>query len=192
MLLHAMATLLDLEKDIRVVGKATDGEEALRLTEQLHPDLCVVDIEMPKISGLEVAERLNGKNHPSRVVVVTTFARPGYLQRALLAGVRGYVLKDMPISELANLLRKVYHGERVVSPELAISSLADPVNPLKEREQEILQYIAEGLSTSQIARKMFLSEGTVRNYISDLLSKLGAKNRMEAVAIAKEKGWIYL
>lgn len=189
MLRGAMSTLLSMEEDIEVVGQAGDGEEALRLILSLAPDLCVMDIEMPVLSGLDVAERLKAEGSRCRVVIVTTFARTGYFQRAIRAGVQGYLLKDAPVSELAGALRTIHAGGRVISPELAYS-MWEQENPLTEREQAILRHLAKGSTVGEISGALFLSPGTVRNYISEIMQKLEAKNRIDAVTIAQNKGWI--
>jgi two-component system response regulator DesR len=185
----ALAALLNLEEDIEVVAEAEHGGQVIPLLQLHKPDLCIMDIEMPVLSGLDVAEQIKKQKFHCKVVILTTFARPGYLQRALRAGVHAYLLKDTPVNELADALRRVNRGERVISPELAISAW-DEENPLNEREQQLLKFIANGATTSEIAHKMFITEATVRNYISEILHKLEAKNRMEAVRIAREKGWI--
>lgn len=185
----ALAALLNLEGDFEVIGEAGNGEAALKMIHELKPDLAVLDIEMPKLSGLDVAEELKKENFQCKVVILTTFARSGYLQRSLKAGVKGYLVKDAPVEELAVALRKVYAGERVISPELALAAWEEE-NPLTEREREILSLSAKGLSSHEIAKRLFLSEGTVRNYLSIAIQKVGAKNRMEAVHISREKGWI--
>jgi two-component system response regulator DesR len=185
----ALAALLNLEDDIEVIGEAANGKAAWDMVQRLAPDICILDIEMPEMSGLEVAEKIKEHAFPCHVIILTTFARPGYLQRAIKSGAKGYLLKDSPVEELAKAIRQVNQGGRVVSPELILSAF-DDANPLTEREQEVLRHAAEGMPTADIARRMFLSEGTVRNYMSDILQKIGAKNRMEAVRIASEKGWI--
>jgi two-component system, NarL family, response regulator DesR len=185
----ALAALLNLEDDIEVIGEAANGKAAWDMVQRLAPDICILDIEMPEMSGLEVAEKIKEHAFPCQVIILTTFARPGYLQRAIKSGAKGYLLKDSPVEELAKAIRQVNLGSRVVSPELVLSAF-DDANPLTEREQEVLRYAAEGMPTAEIAQRMFLSEGTVRNYMSDILQKIGAKNRMEAVRIASEKGWI--
>ncbi|WP_054954948.1 response regulator [Paenibacillus dakarensis] len=189
MLRGALALLLDFEKDIEVVGQAGDGKEALSLITKLTPDVCLLDIEMPLMSGLEVAEELQRMDSPCRVMILTTFARPGYFERAVQAGVQGYLLKDEPSDRLAEAIRRVMDGRREVSPELVFGTVRE-VNPLTEREREILRLAAAGSSSSEIASKLHLSYGTVRNYMSEVLSKLEAKNRIEAIALAEEKGWI--
>ncbi|MCM3041395.1 response regulator transcription factor [Paenibacillus motobuensis] len=185
----ALASLLDLEDDIEVVGQASDGAEALELIFKLQPDICLMDIEMPQLSGLDVAEEIQARALPCRVIILTTFARPGYFERAIKANIHGYLLKDEPSDRLAEAIRRVMAGHREVSPELIFGSLHNE-NPLTAREIDILKLAAQGGSAADIAKSMHLSYGTVRNYISEIINKLEAKNRMEAVRIAEEKGWI--
>jgi two-component system response regulator DesR len=189
MLRGALSALLDLEEDIEVVGQAENGEQAMLMIESLNPDICLLDIEMPKMTGLEVAERLKALKHPCRVVILTTFSRTGYFQRAMRAGARGFLLKDSPISELGAALRSVNGGGRAVSPELALN-LWEEENPLSEREREVLKLASEGLSASDIAKRLYLSGGTVRNYLSEAIQKLEAKNRIDAIGIAVKNGWL--
>jgi len=186
MVLGALAALLELERDFEVVGRARDGAEAIRLAERLEPDVVLTDIEMPERSGIEVAQALKGR---TRVVILTTFARPGYLRRALDAGVAGYLLKDAPAEELAAALRRVCAGGRAIAPELAAEAWAE-ADPLTDREREVLRLAGDGLSGGQIAEQLRLSEGTVRNYLSGAIGKLGAGNRVEAARIARSKGWL--
>ncbi|MFD0960117.1 response regulator [Paenibacillus chungangensis] len=188
MLLGALASLLDLEDDMQVVGRAGNGEEAIRLVHQLKPDVCIMDIEMPAKSGLEAAEELKGLG--CKIIILTTFARAGYFERALKAGVSGYLLKDSPSEELASSIRSVIAGRRIYASELmdeAYSGSGD--NPLTEREKEVLGLVADGKNTKEIADELFLTTGTVRNYISVILDKLGVSNRIEAITRFKEKGW---
>ena len=189
MLRGAISRLLSMEKDIEIVGEATNGELALQLIRERSPDIGVLDIEMPLLSGLEVVETLRAEGNECRIVIVTTFAKSGYFQRAVTAGVHGYLLKDAPVSELAESLRKIYSGRRVFSPHLTFS-LGKEFNPLTERESEILFYLSEGHSVSEISKLLYLSPGTIRNYISEILQKLEAKNRIDAIVIAQSKGWI--
>jgi two-component system response regulator DesR len=189
MVLGALAALLDLEPDIEVVARAHDGAEALRLAEELRPEVVLTDIEMPGTTGLELAEQLRQRRHPARVVILTTFARGGYLRRALAAGAAGYLLKDAPSSELAEAVRRVHSGLRVIDPELAAEAWGEP-DPLTDRERQVLRLAAEGLSTARLASELHLSEGTVRNYLSEAISKLNAPNRAEAARIARQKGWL--
>ncbi|MGE9751707.1 two-component system response regulator YvfU [Bacillus inaquosorum] len=189
MLLGALGSLLDLEKDMTVIGQALNGEEALKAILKLEPDVCIMDIEMPVRSGLDVAEALMQKGCGSKVIILTTFARPGYFERAVKAGVQGYLLKDGEIDDLADAIRKCVKGKRVFSPELTFNMIRDE-NPLTVREQEILRLAALGKTTKDITLELYLSQGTVRNYISEIIQKLDAKNRTEAASIAEEKGWI--
>lgn len=186
MLLGAFGSLLELEDDMTVVGKASNGEEAIALVEQFQPDVCIMDIEMPGKSGLEAAEQLKGKN--CKVIILTTFARTGYFQRALKAGVRGYLLKDSPSEELASSIRSVMAGRRIYAPEL-IDSVYSEENPLTDREKAVLGLVADGKDTKEIASQLSITTGTVRNYISTILDKLEVKNRIEAIKHSKEKGW---
>ncbi|MEK3833034.1 MULTISPECIES: response regulator transcription factor [unclassified Paenibacillus] len=185
----AMASLLDLEEDIEVAGEAGDGAEALALIERVQPDVCLMDIEMPLMSGLEVAELLKSRGCRTKIIILTTFARPGYFERGVKAGIQGYLLKDEPVDKLADAIRRVMGGGREVSPELVFGSLREE-NPLSDREREILKLAAAGRSAGEIAAALHLSYGTVRNYISEILSKLEVKTRIEAVRLAEDKGWM--
>jgi two-component system response regulator DesR len=188
MVLGAFASLLALEPGVEVVAVAGDGEEALAAVAEHHPDVLLTDIEMPKGSGLEVAEELRRLGAATRVLVVTTFARSGYLRRALDAGVAGYVLKDAPVDRLVATLRRVAAGERVIDPELAVATWAE--DPLTDRELAVLREAAGGAPNAEIAAGLHLAEGTVRNYLSTAMAKLGARNRTEATALARERGWL--
>lgn len=185
----ALASLLDLEDDLEVIGQAADGVEAIDLIERLRPDVCLMDIEMPRLSGLDVADQLKAQGSPCKVIILTTFARPGYFERAAKAGIHGYLLKDESSDELAEAIRRVMAGHLEVSPELVFGSLREE-NPLSPREQDILKLAACGHSAGEIASSLHLSYGTVRNYISEILNKLEVKSRIEAVRLAEEKGWI--
>lgn len=189
MVLGALATLLELETDIEVVGRARDGEEAWALVKQQAPDVLLSDIEMPKLTGLELAQRVTEARLATRVLIVTTFGRPGYLRRALDAGVRGYLLKDQPSEQLADAVRTVAAGGRVVAPELA-GSAWDAVDPLTERERAVLRLAEQGMSNKEIADALALSPGTVRNYLHEAAQKIGADNRVEATRIARANGWL--
>jgi two-component system, NarL family, response regulator DesR len=189
MVLGALAALLEIENDIRVVGQAVNGKEALQLTLQHKPDLLLTDIEMPEMSGLEVAAELKRQSASSRVIILTTFARSGYLRRALDAGASGYLLKDSPAAALADAIRRVHSGRRVIDPELATEAWTE-ADPLSDRERQVLRQAAEGATSADIATTLHLSEGTVRNYLSEAMSKLGASNRVEAARIARMKGWL--
>jgi two-component system response regulator DesR len=189
MVLGALAALLEIEPDITVVGQAHHGKEALLLTLQHKPDLLLTDIEMPEMSGLEVAAELKRQAVSSRVIILTTFARAGYLRRAMEAGAAGYLLKDSPAAALADAIRRVHSGLRVIDPELATEAWTE-ADPLSDRERQILRQAADGASSTEIASSLHLSEGTVRNYLSEVMSKLGAHNRVEAARIARMKGWL--
>lgn len=185
----ALSALLELEEDLEIVGTAADGQAALAEIERLEPEVVLSDIEMPNLTGLELAQEIHDRGLACRVVILTTFARGGYLRRALDAGASGYLLKDAPAEQLADAVRRVHRGLKVVDPELAVSALAEP-DPLSDRERQILRRAGDGLSTAQIAEQVHLSEGTVRNYLSDAMGKLGAANRIEAARIARDKGWL--
>jgi two-component system response regulator DesR len=189
LILGALAALLELEGDFEIVGRATDGEAALALVRSESPDLLMTDIEMPKASGLDVAKTIRDEQMPTRVVIVTTFARAGYLRRALEAGAAGYLLKDTPSAELAEALRRVHLGGRAVDPELAAEAWSEP-DPLTERERQVLRLAGEGSSSADIAAALSLTDGTVRNYLSEAISKLGVSNRIEAARLARRKGWL--
>ena len=189
MVLGALAALLEIESDIQVVARAQNGREALDAVEAHRPDVLLTDIEMPEMTGLEVAAEVARRKLPTRVVILTTFARAGYLRRALDAGAAGYLLKDSPSEELANAVRQVHAGGRAIDPELAREAWTER-DPLSDRERQVLRLAADGASGAAIAAKLFLSEGTVRNYLSDAISKLGAANRVEAARMAREKGWL--
>lgn len=188
MLLGALKSLLSLEDDIEVVGLAKNGEEALELVEKYQPDICIMDIEMPVKTGLDAAEALRGSD--CKIIILTTFARPGYFERARKAGVRGYLLKDSPIEELVSAIRVIMDGKRIYAPELVDFVYEDESgNPLTERESQVLELVAEGKTTKEIAAELYLTAGTVRNYISTILEKLNVGNRIEAIARFREKGW---
>ena len=189
MVLGALAALLETEDDIEVVGQAANGREALRLVLTEKPDLLLADIEMPELTGLEVAAEIQRERLPVRVIILTTFARTGYLRRALDAGVAGYLLKDSPSKALADAVRRVHAGGRAIDPELAAEAWGE-ADPLTDRERQVLRYAGEGATGSEIASKLNLSEGTVRNYLSEAISKLGASNRTDAARIARLKGWL--
>lgn len=189
MVLGAFASLLDLEADIDVVATAPDGDAALSAVVEHRPDVLLTDIEMPGRTGLDVAAELNRRGLPTRVVIVTTFARSGYLRRALDAGVAGYVLKDAPIDQLADTLRRVHSGQRVIAPELAVAAW-DGQDPLTDRERDVLRLAADGAPNADIAAHLHLAEGTVRNYLSSAITKLGARNRTDAANLARERGWL--
>jgi two-component system response regulator DesR len=190
LVLGALAALLALEGDIDVVARAGDGEAALEAVRAHKPDVLLSDIEMPGLSGLDVAEAIAREGLATKVCIVTTFGRSGYLRRAMDAGVRGYLLKDAPSEMLAAAIRKVASGGRAIAPELAEAAWDAPANPLSERERDVLRLADEGRSNKEIARLLDLSPGTVRNYLSEASSKLGAASRIEAGRMAKERGWL--
>lgn len=185
----ALGALLNLEDDIEVIAEVGNGDEAFKAILKLQPDVCLMDIEMPIKSGLDVAEDLKNIGQSCKIIILTTFARPGYFNRAVKAGVHGYLLKDGPIEELAETIRKVTTGKREYAPELVFGSMQGE-NPLTEREREIMRLVAEGKTAKEISTELFLSSGTVRNYISEVINKLNVKNRIEALSVAKEKGWL--
>lgn len=189
LLLGALASLLELEDDIEVVGRATNGDEARRLIESERPDLLLTDIEMPGSTGLDLAEWVRSKAPHTAVAILTTFARPGYLRRALEAGVRGYLLKETPAEQLADSIRRIHAGQRVIDPELALTAF-DSQDPLTDRERQVLKLAGEGLGNAEIGRRLHLAEGTVRNYLSEAIGKLQADNRIEAYRIARDQGWL--
>lgn len=182
----ALASLVNLEKDMQVVGQASNGEDAVKLVQQLKPDICIMDIEMPGKSGLEAAEELKGSG--CKVMILTTFARFGYFERAIKAGVYGYLLKDSPSEELASSIRSIMAGRRIYATEL-VDDASGQENPLTPREKDVLGLIADGKNTKEISNQLDITQGTVRNYISVILDKLQVTNRVEAITRFKEKGW---
>ena len=189
MILGALAALLDIEQDIDVVGQARSGPEAVQMVAKLKPDVLLTDIEMPGATGLDVAAEVKRQGNPARVIILTTFVRPGYLRRALDVGASGYLLKDAPSAQLADAIRRVAAGGRAIDPTLAAEAWTEP-DPLTDRERQVLRLADEGLSGEAIARALKLSEGTVRNYLSEAIGKLGAANRVEAARLARQKGWL--
>jgi two-component system, NarL family, response regulator DesR len=189
MVLGALAALLEIEGDIAVVAQARNGREALDAAIENHPDVVITDIEMPEMTGLELAGELKRRHVPTKIIILTTFARSGYLRRALDAGASGYLLKDMRAEELADAVRRVHRGLRVIDPELAAEAWSE-MDPLTDRERQVLRMAGDGLASNDIASHLNLSEGTVRNYLSEAISKLGAANRVEAARIARTKGWL--
>ena len=187
----ALAALLDLDPDIEVTAQAADGREALEQLDRAEkpPDVVITDIEMPRLTGLDLAREIRQRGDRPRVIIVTTFARAGYLRRALDAGASGYLLKDAPAEQLADAVRRVHAGLRVIDPELAVAAW-DEADPLTDRERQVLRLAGEGATTADIAGELHLSQGTVRNYLSEAIGKLGAQNRVEAARIARTKGWL--
>jgi two-component system, NarL family, response regulator DesR len=190
MLRGALAALLSIEADIEVLGSFADGEQALQAVVKHRPEVLVADVEMPKMTGLELTARVRELYPETRVLILTTFARPGYLRRALDAGASGYLLKDRPSEELAEAVRSVSRGARVLDPQLATEIWSAERDPLTDRERLILRRVGDGESTAELARSLRLTEGTVRNYLSEAISKLHASNRFEAARIARNKGWL--
>lgn len=189
MVLGALSALLDMEDDFEVVEKAKNGQDALVKSQQQSIDIILTDIEMPYMTGIELAQELQKINHPAKVMILTTFARGGYLRRAMTAGVKGYLLKDAPSDSLADAVRKIHAGKIIVAPELVTEAWAVD-DPLSDNERKVLRFSLEGHSTKEIAALIFLSAGTVRNYLSEATAKLGAKSKIEAARIAKHKGWL--
>jgi two-component system response regulator DesR len=189
MVLGALATLLEIEGDIAVVARSRNGAQALNAVLTHKPDIFLTDIEMPEMSGLDVAAELKRKRCSTKTIILTTFARAGYLRRALDAGAAGYLLKDMAAEKLADAVRRVHSGLRVIDPELAAEAWVE-ADPLTDRERQVLRLAGDGMASVDIADKLSLSEGTVRNYLSEAMSKLGAANRVEASRIARTKGWL--
>jgi|SRR5579875_487370 two-component system response regulator DesR len=186
----ALAALLTLEGDIEIVAEVGRGDEVVVVARATHPDVALLDIEMPGMDGIAAAAALRTELPSCRVVILTTFGRPGYLRQAMDSGVVGFLLKDAPAAQLATAIRRAAAGERVVDPSLALAALSEGNNPLTERERAVLAAATRGASIAEIAASLFLSEGTVRNYLSVAIQKLGAKNRIEAARIAEQKGWL--
>ncbi|MEU9458054.1 response regulator [Streptomyces sp. NPDC058322] len=190
MVREALAALLGLEPDIEVVAQVARGDEVLAAAHEHDIDVALLDIEMPGMTGIDAAALLRRELPAVKVVVVTTFGRPGYLRRAMESGADAFLVKDAPASQLAAAVRKVLAGERVIDPTLAAAALADGASPLTERERDVLRTAADGSTNAEIAAALHLSQGTVRNYLSMAIQKLAARNRAEAVRIAREKGWL--
>ena len=190
MLRGALTSLLSFEPDIEVIAEVSDGQKAWDYIQQELPDVCLVDIEMPHLSGLELAEKIKEPNLHCKVMIVTTFARPGYLQKAMDCEVHGYLLKDEPIDYLIATIRKIMQGEKGVSKDLAATLFMKEQNPLNEREIAVLQLVKEGLTTHAISKQLFLTKGTIRNYLSTSIQKLQVESRQQAAQIASDKGWL--
>ncbi len=189
MVLGALAALLEMEGDISVVAQVRNGKDAVDAVFLHKPDVLITDIEMPLMTGLDAASELKRRRTSARVIILTTFARAGYLRRAMEAGALGYLLKDMRAEELAEAVRRVHQGLRVIHPDLATEAWAE-MDPLTDRERQVLRLAGEGMQSGDIAAELRLSEGTVRNYLSEAISKMGASNRVEASRIARTKGWL--
>ncbi|MGD3107814.1 MULTISPECIES: response regulator transcription factor [unclassified Streptomyces] len=190
MVREALAALLSLEDDLEVVAQAARGDDVLAAARAHEVDVALLDIEMPGMSGLDAAAVLRDELPGVKVVILTTFGRPGYLRRAMEAGAQAFLVKDAPAARLADAVRRVLAGERVIDPALAAAALADGASPLTEREREVLQAAAGGATNAEIAAALHLSQGTVRNYLSLAIQKTGARNRAEAVRTARDKGWL--
>ncbi len=186
----ALVALLSLEADMEIVAEVARGDEVLAAALTAKPDVALLDIEMPGCDGLTAAAQVHAQLPACRILILTTFGRPGYLRRAMESGVVGFLLKDAPAAQLSSAIRRAMAGERVVDPTLAVSALSDGVSPLTERERDVLAAAAHGASIAEIAASLYLSEGTVRNYLSVAMQKLNAHNRIEAAHIAEEKGWL--
>jgi two-component system response regulator DesR len=186
----ALAALLELEDDFDVVAQVGRGDEVVAAARDRHPDVALLDIEMPGLDGLAAAAALTQEVPACRVIIVTTFGRPGYLRRAMESGALGFVVKDAPAEQLADAIRRVSRGLRVVDPGLAAATLAGGVSPLTGRERDVLVAARDGATVADIAGRLFLSEGTVRNYLSAAIAKTGVRNRVEAVRVADERGWL--
>jgi two-component system, NarL family, response regulator DesR len=189
MVLGALAALLEIEGDISVIAQVRNGKEAVDAVIAHKPDVLITDIEMPLMTGLDAAAELKRRRLSTRVIILTTFARAGYLRRAMEAGASGYMLKDMRAEELADAVRRVQQGLRVIHPDLATEAWGE-IDPLTDRERQVLRLAGEGMQSGDIAVELKLSEGTVRNYLSEAISKMGASNRVEASRIARTKGWL--
>ncbi|MFC0599698.1 response regulator [Streptomyces palmae] len=190
MVREALAALLGLEPDIEVVAQVARGDEVVEAARAHRPDVALLDIEMPGLTGLDAAAALRRAGLPVRIVILTTFGRPGYLRRAMESGAEAFLVKDAPAAQLADAVRRVLRGERVIDPVLAAAALAEGANPLTEREREVLRASANGATNAELARVLHLSHGTVRNYLSTAIQKTAARNRAEAVLIARDKGWL--
>ena len=185
----AICSLLSLEDNIEIVGQAENGQVALDMLNDIYVDVILSDIEMPVMSGLELAEVVHAKYEHIDMLIMTTFSKSGYIKRAMALGVKAFILKESPTEYLVNAIKKVQNGQRVIDPELALMALDDN-DPLSNKERKAIKLAGDGLKTAEIAKALFLSEGTVRNYLSEAISKLNAANRVDAARIAKQKGWI--
>jgi len=186
----ALAILLGLQPDIEVVATLARGDEVVGVAMVARPDVALLDIEMPGLNGLEAAAQLRDRLPACKVLILTTFGRPGYLRRAMASGVVGFLVKEAPAAQLAVAIRRAMAGERIVDPGLATAALSEGDSPLTEREREVLVATARGESIAEIARALYLTEGTVRNYLSEAIGKVGAQNRVDAARIAEQRGWL--
>ena len=190
MMRSAIAVLLDLEPDLEVVAQVGSGDAVMSAVRDSRPDVALLDIEMPGAGGLELAEAMRSDLPECAVMILTTFGRPGYVQRALAAGARAFIMKDGPVDELARSIRRVLAGEIVVDPVLSTAALALGPSPLTERECDVLREASDGSTVADISERLFLTPHTVRNYLSDAIGKTGSRNRMEAVRVARDRGWL--
>ena len=190
MIREALATLLSFEDDIEVVAQVGRGDEVVKAARETRPDVALLDIEMPGMDGLTAAAELRRASPEVKIVILTTFGRPGFLRRAMESGVSAFLVKDSPADKLTETIRRVLNGERVIDPDLAAAALADGLNPLTPRERDVLLAADGGGTIAEIATELYLSEGTVRNYLSACIQKTGARNRAEALKIAQERGWL--
>ncbi|MGN7479012.1 response regulator [Solibacillus silvestris] len=186
----ALISIMELEEDLHIVAEAADGKEAWDLIVKERPDICILDIEMPHLTGLEVAAKIRRHNLPCKVMIMTTFARAGYLQEAMDLSIEAYVLKDEPIEYVIGAVRKIMQNERVISQDLAAALFMNEKNPLNEREINVLKLVKDGYTTNEISKQLFLTKGTIRNYLSLSIQKLEVETRQQAVQKAVEKGWI--
>jgi len=190
MIREALAALLSFEDDIEVVAQVGRGDEVVKAAEDTRPDVALLDIEMPGMDGLAAARELKQHSPDTQIVILTTFGRPGFLRRAMESGVSAFLVKDSPADKLAHTIRRVLNGEKVIDPDLAAAALADGLNPLTPRERDVLTEAGHGGTIAEIAAALYLSEGTVRNYLSACIQKTGARNRAEALRVAQERGWL--
>jgi two-component system response regulator DesR len=190
MIREALAALLSFEEDMEVVAQVGRGDEVTKAAEATLPDVALLDIEMPGMDGLTAAAALRQACPEIKIIILTTFGRPGYLRRAMESGVSGFIVKDSPADKLARTIRDVLAGQRVIDPDLAAAALAEGASPFTPRERDVLAASHDGASIAQIAAQLYLSEGTVRNYLSSCIQKTGARNRTEAQRIAQERGWL--
>jgi two-component system response regulator DesR len=190
MIREALAALLSFEDDLIVVAQVGRGDEVVKAAQESNPDVALLDIEMPGMDGLAAAAELSRQRPQTKIVILTTFGRPGYLRRAMEGGVSGFIVKDSPADKLASTIRKVLEGQKVIDPDLAAAALAEGTSPLTPREKDVLAASNDGAAIAAIAAALFLSEGTVRNYLSACIQKTGARNRTEAFRIAEERGWL--
>jgi two-component system response regulator DesR len=190
MVQDALATLLGMEDDLEVVSRLAAGDRVVETAMALRPDVALLDIELPGMDGLTAAAELHRALPACRILILTTFARPGYLRRAIQAGASGFMVKDGPVEALVQATRDILDGRQVIDPALAAAALRAGSDPLSQRERDVLGAAADGSSVAEIAARLFLSEGTVRNYLSSAIGKLGARNRLEAIRVAEQRGWL--